>query len=84
MTTHQFSDHEKIQLSIKLNPLWWLGNDTEQTVDQAEWYHQNWPEWRRSLGWALRNPLQNFRAFIINSAGPILAESLHRGSLTRV
>ena len=36
-----------------------------QTVDQAEWYHQDWPEWRRSLGWALRNPLQNFRAFVI-------------------
>ena len=65
MTTHRFSDREKIRLSIKLNPLWWLGNDTEQTVDQAEWYHQDWPEWRRSLGWALRNPLQNFRAFII-------------------
>jgi hypothetical protein len=65
MTTHRFSDREKIRLSIKLNPLWWLGNDTEQTVDQAEWYHQDWPEWRRSLGWALRNPLQNFRAFVI-------------------
>src|SRR3954453_1990367 len=65
MTTHRFSDREKIRLSIKLNPLCWLGNDTEQTVDQAEWYHQDWPEWRRSLGWALRNPLQNFRAFII-------------------
>jgi hypothetical protein len=65
MTTHRFYDREKIRLSIKLNPLWWLGNDTEQTVDQAEWYHQDWPEWRRSLGWALRNPLQNFRAFVI-------------------
>src|SRR4051812_48504484 len=65
MTTHRFSDREKIRLSIKLNPLWWLGNDTEQTVDQAEWYHQDWPEWRRSLVWELRNPLQNFRAFVI-------------------
>ena len=65
MTTHRFSDREKIRLSIKLNPLWWLGNDTEQTVHQADWYHRDWPEWRRSLGWALRNPLQNFRAFVI-------------------
>ena len=65
MTIHRFSDREKIRRAIKLNPLWWLGNDTEQTVDQAEWYHQDWPEWRRSLGWALRNPLQNFRAFVI-------------------
>jgi hypothetical protein len=65
MKTHRFSDRKKVRLSIKLNPLWWLGNDTEQTVDQAEWYHQDWPEWRRSLGWALRNPLQNFRAFVI-------------------
>jgi hypothetical protein len=40
MTTHRFYDREKIRLSIKLNPLWWLGNDTEQTVDQAEWYHE--------------------------------------------
>jgi hypothetical protein len=65
MTTHRFSDREKIRLSIKLNPLWWLGNDTEQTVDEAEWYHQDWAECRRSLGWAPRNPLQNFRAFVI-------------------
>ena len=65
MTPHRFSNREKIGLSIMFNLLWWLGNDTEQTVDQAEWYHQDWPEWRRSLGRALRNPLQNFRAFVM-------------------
>jgi hypothetical protein len=29
---------EKKPLSQKLNPIWWFGNDAEQTVDQADWY----------------------------------------------
>ena len=64
MTTHRFYDREKIRLSIKLNPLWWLGNDTEQTVDQAEWYQQGLPNGAGHLI-IVRNPMQNFRAFVI-------------------
>jgi hypothetical protein len=53
----------------KINPLWWFGNDTEQTVDQARWYHPEWPYWRRWLIWnVFRNPLQNFRCFVIGVA----------------
>jgi len=55
-----------VSLGKKLNPLWWFGNDAEQTVDEAPWYHPEWPEWRRYLYWnAFRNPLQNFRSFVI-------------------
>lgn len=65
-----------IPLSKKLNPIWWFGNDSEQTVEQAPWYHgpdptvdgwegPTWPEWKRKLYWGFRNPLQNFRAFVI-------------------
>lgn len=61
----------------KLNPIWWFGNDSEQTVDQAPWYHgpdttvpgymgPPWPEWQRTLYWnVFRNPLQNFRAYVL-------------------
>lgn len=49
----------------KANPLWWFGNDTEQKVSEAPWYHPEWPEWKRKLFWNFRNPLQNFRAFVI-------------------
>jgi hypothetical protein len=50
----------------KINPLWWVQNDSEQTVDQANWYHPEWPQWRRRFTWSvIRNPLQNFRAYVI-------------------
>lgn len=49
----------------KINPVWWFGNDAEQTVDEAPWYQPSSPEWARQLMWALRNPLQNFRAYVI-------------------
>lgn len=55
-----------IPLSKKLNPIWWFGNDSEQQVEEAPWYHPEWPEWKRRLYWTyFRNPLQNFRAFVI-------------------
>jgi hypothetical protein len=48
----------------KLNPIWWFGNDDEQQT--ADWYHPEWPRWRRDFYWNfLRNPLQNFRCFVI-------------------
>ena len=36
---------------LKINPVWWFMNDDEQTVDQADWYHPEWPYWRRWLYW---------------------------------
>ena len=40
-------------LSKKLNPLWWFQNDDEQkeTDPDAQWYHPEWPQWRRHLYW---------------------------------
>jgi hypothetical protein len=50
---------------LKINPIWWFTNDDEQTVDLADWYHPEWPYWRRGLYWnVFRNPLQNFRAYV--------------------
>jgi hypothetical protein len=50
----------------KINPIWWWQNDDEQTVDQAPWYHPEWSQWRRWLVWnVFRNPLQNFRAYVV-------------------
>src|SRR5262245_40015028 len=52
--------------SKKLNPIWWFGNDDEQQVADAAWYRPEWPQWRRELYWNyFRNPLQNFRAYVI-------------------
>jgi hypothetical protein len=62
---YAFLDREKISWSKKLNLLWWFGNDSEQTVYQADWYHPGWTQWRRKLMWNLRNPLQNFRAYVL-------------------
>jgi hypothetical protein len=53
---------------LKRDPRWWLRNDFEQQVTDADaqWYHPEWPEWRRKLYWDyFRNPLQNYRAFVI-------------------
>jgi hypothetical protein len=53
----------------KLNPIWWFGNDDEQTVDEADWYQPEWPYWRRWLYWnVFRNPLQNFRCYVVGVA----------------
>ena len=52
--------------------IWWFGNDGEQQVTDADaqWYHPEWPEWRRKLYWNyFRNPLQNFRAYVIGVVG---------------
>ena len=41
-------------------------NDDNQTVDQAPWYHPEWSYRRRWWTWnVIRNPLQNFRSFVI-------------------
>lgn len=55
----------KVPLWKKINPIWWLGNDSEQTVEQAPWYKPNDPGWVRWLFWQLRNPLQNLRCYVL-------------------
>lgn len=66
MDEHTFTGRTRVSFWKKVNPLWWFGNDTEQTVDEATWYHPEWPHWRRWLVWnVFRNPLQNFRAFVV-------------------
>jgi hypothetical protein len=56
-----------IPLSKKLNPLWWFKNDAEQRLNDGttDWYMPGKPEWLRSFFWEFRNPLQNFRAFVV-------------------
>ena len=55
-------------LAKKLNPIWWFGNEDQQTVDQAPWFHPEWPEWERQFSWnVLRNPLMNFNAYVIGA-----------------
>ena len=50
----------------KLNPVWWLLNDGEQTLDQAPWYKSDYPWLIRYLFWNfLRNPMMNFRNYVI-------------------
>ena len=54
-----------VSILLKLNPLWWFGNDSEQTVDQAPWYMPGKPEPVRWLAWQFRNPFQNFRSYVL-------------------
>jgi hypothetical protein len=54
-------------LSKKLNPIWWFLNDDEEQT--APWYQPKWPQCRRDFYWNfLRNPLQNFRRYVIGVA----------------
>lgn len=52
-------------LSKKLNPLWWFGNDDEQNLAGAPWFMPGRAQWWRVVRWQLRNPLQNFRCYVI-------------------
>jgi hypothetical protein len=66
LETATFSGRQLKPLSKKINPIWWFQNDDEQTVDQATWYHPEWPYWHRWLIWnVFRNPLQNFRCYVV-------------------
>jgi hypothetical protein len=67
MDSFTFTGRQKKPLWKKLTGIvwWWWMNDDEQTVNDAPWYHPEWPHWRRWLVWnVLRNPLQNFRAYV--------------------
>ena len=50
--------------SLKASVTWWFGNDDEQQL--PDWYHPEWePDRRRFYWYYLRNPLQNFRCYVI-------------------
>jgi hypothetical protein len=40
----------------------------EQNLADADWYKSDLPQWQRAVLWNLRNPLQNFRAFVAGVA----------------
>jgi len=63
--TQEITGRTPVPLSKKLNPIWWFGNDLEQTLAEAAWYMPDAPRWKRRLFWEFRNPLQNFRAVVI-------------------
>jgi hypothetical protein len=66
METITISGRIRHSLWLKLNPIWWFFNDDEQQLEGAPWYRPEWPEWRRKLYWyVFRNPLQNFRAYVL-------------------
>ena len=64
-TTATVTGRELVPLSKKLNPIWWFKNDVEQNLSTAEWYMPDSPQWLRQLCWECRNPLQNFRCFVL-------------------
>jgi hypothetical protein len=49
----------------KINPIWWFQNDDEQNLTTAPWFMIDSPQWYRRLRWELRNPLQNFRCYVL-------------------
>ena len=64
--TVEFTGRTPKPLWKKINPIWWFGNEGEQTVDQAPWYKPNNHWIVRFLFWNfLRNPLMNFRNYVI-------------------
>jgi hypothetical protein len=75
--TFTYTDRKTMPWQSKINPFWWFANDSNQTVDQAPWYHgpdttvpgymgPPWSEFRRQAMWNLiRNPLQNFRSYVV-------------------
>ena len=64
--SYTFVGRTKKPIALKLNPVWWLMNDDEQTVDEAPWYLPSRPYWWRWACWNIfRNPAQNLRAYTI-------------------
>lgn len=51
---------------LRASVSWWFKNDDEQQLSEAPWYQPDWPQWKRELYWNyFRNPLQNFRAYVV-------------------
>ena len=66
MDTYTWAGRTRKPLVKKINPVWWVMNDDNQTVDQAPWYHPEWSYRRRWWTWNVwRNPLQNLRSFVL-------------------
>lgn len=53
---------------LKNNIFWGWRNDYEQSIDQAPWFEPDKPQNQREFDWALRNPLQNARLFVLGCA----------------
>lgn len=53
-----------VTLGDKLNPLFWVKN-TDDPVEQNEWYLTGKPLWYRRIRWGIRNPVPNFRRYVI-------------------
>ena len=51
--SYTFVGRTKKPIALKLNPVWWLMNDDEQTVDEAPWYLPSRPYWWRWACWGL-------------------------------
>ena len=50
----------------KFNPIWWMGNKDDPITQEK--YDHLWPDdalWIRKLKWFRRNPLANFRRYVI-------------------
>jgi hypothetical protein len=54
---------EKVQLSKKLNLLWWCGNDWDKSP--PAWSMPGCEEWLRRLNWWFRNPFHNFGRYVL-------------------
>jgi hypothetical protein len=64
--TVEVSERIRKPLWKKLNPMWWFGNEGEQTVDEAPWYMPHRPRIVRYIFWNFfRNPMMNFRNYVI-------------------
>ncbi|MDP3645559.1 MAG: hypothetical protein Q8R25_00520 [bacterium] len=60
----EWTTKRSVPLSKKINPVWWFGNDDEQQL--PDWYQPEWSFERREFYWTyLRNPLQNFRCYVV-------------------
>jgi hypothetical protein len=42
-----------------------LTRHSEENLSVSPWYVPGSPQWLRIIAWNLRNPFQNFRAFVI-------------------
>lgn len=51
--------------ALKADRSWWFKNDDEQNLEEARWYMPDAPQAVREFFWNARNPVQNFRAYVI-------------------
>ncbi len=63
MDSYTYIGRVRKPLLQKLNPIWWFRNDDEEQL--PDWYKPGWPGWLRLAFWNVRNPLQNFRCYVV-------------------